>query len=261
MRARLHRPLAVVLDRGRSRRSRARRRPSPAARARRRRRRPCRPGRSGRSCGCARRRRRAPSSPAAGARLRACRAARPPRRPRGSTHRPARSASASSPDGERAGQRPARSPERRDHRASRRLSPPPATRAKMSTVMKPDAQEVLRHLQLLGVLVDERQRGVGGREAVRVHHAVACCRDRSTRPAACGSRRRSAALRRVVERARALARDAARLPVVVVVEAAEPAVGVDRHVEVHLVAGGAELGGLSRMNGFMKVSRCGSGSR
>ncbi len=45
----------------------------------------------------------------------------------------------------------------------------------------------------------------------------------------------------IVERPRALARDAGRLPVVVVVEAAEPAIVVHRHVEVHLVADRAEL--------------------
>ena len=48
-------------------------------------------------------------------------------------------------------------------------------------------------------------------------------------------------LRRVVERARALSGDAAGLPVVVLVEAANPAVVIDRHVEVHLVARRTEL--------------------
>ncbi len=48
-------------------------------------------------------------------------------------------------------------------------------------------------------------------------------------------------LRRVVERARALPRDSAGLPVVVVVEPAHPAVAVHRHVQMHLVAGRAEL--------------------
>ena len=43
-------------------------------------------------------------------------------------------------------------------------------------------------------------------------------------------------LRRVVERARALPGDAAGLPVVVLVEAADPAVAVHRHVEMDLVA-------------------------
>ena len=48
-------------------------------------------------------------------------------------------------------------------------------------------------------------------------------------------------LRRIVERARALPGNSAGLPVVVFVEAAEPAIVIHRHVEVHLVAGGAEL--------------------
>src|SRR5258708_13122181 len=49
-------------------------------------------------------------------------------------------------------------------------------------------------------------------------------------------------LLRIVERSRALAGDAAGLPVVVVVEAALPAVAVHRNVEMDFVAGGAELG-------------------
>ncbi len=48
-------------------------------------------------------------------------------------------------------------------------------------------------------------------------------------------------LGRVVEGSRPEAGDAARLPVVVVVEATDPPVVVHRHVEVDLVAGGAEL--------------------
>ena len=49
-------------------------------------------------------------------------------------------------------------------------------------------------------------------------------------------------LRRVVERSCALARHAAGLPRVVVVEAAEPPVVVHRHIEMHLVTRRAELG-------------------
>ena len=68
-------------------------------------------------------------------------------------------------------------------------------------------------------------------------------------------------LGRVVERAGAEAGDAARLPVVVLVEAADPAVVVDRLVEVDLVAGGAERRRVTpRKKGLMKVRRCGSGS-
>ena len=51
-------------------------------------------------------------------------------------------------------------------------------------------------------------------------------------------------LGRVVERSRALPGNSAGLPVVVFVEAAEPAVVVHRHIEMHFVARGAELSGL-----------------
>ena len=54
-------------------------------------------------------------------------------------------------------------------------------------------QELLGDAELLVVAVHERQRGVGRREAVRVHLAVASPPGRSTPPAACGSRRTSAA--------------------------------------------------------------------
>ena len=53
--------------------------------------------------------------------------------------------------------------------------------------------------------------------------------------------------RRIVERSRALSRDAGRLPVVVLVEAANPAIAVDRDVEVHLVARRTEFSGLLAM--------------
>jgi hypothetical protein len=46
---------------------------------------------------------------------------------------------------------------------------------------------------------------------------------------------------RIVKRASAESGDAAGLPVVVVVEAAHPTVVIHRHVEVNLVAGGAEI--------------------
>ena len=54
--------------------------------------------------------------------------------------------------------------------------------------------------------------------------------------------RAGAALRGIVERASALAGDAAGLPVVVIVEAAEPAEVVYRYVEMHFVTRGTELG-------------------
>ena len=63
---------------------------------------------------------------------------------------------------------------------------------------------------------------------------------------------------RVVEGTGALSRDPARLPVVVAVEAAQPAVVVHRAVEVHLVAGGAEGGavpGVERLQERLAVRR------
>src|SRR5207249_303391 len=54
-------------------------------------------------------------------------------------------------------------------------------------------------------------------------------------------------LRRIVKRTRALSRYAGRLPVVVVVEAAEPSIAVHRHVEMDLVARRAEFGSLLAM--------------
>ncbi len=102
--------------------------------------------------------------------------------------------------------------------------------------------EELDHLIELGlVVVGEGQGGVGGGEAVRVDHPVdvaGVVRD-DPRHVAVGAGLRA---RRVIEGAGAEAGDAARLPGVVFVEAAEPAVVVDRHVEVHLVTGGAHLG-------------------
>ena len=58
--------------------------------------------------------------------------------------------------------------------------------------------------------------------------------------------------RRIVERARALARRGRRLPVVVFVEAAEPAVVVDRFIEMDFVAGGAEFRRLLGVEAFEK---------
>ena len=107
----------------------------------------------------------------------------------------------------------------------------------------PVAQEVLHQLELLRVAVHEGQRRVGAGEAVRANEAV-------PRRRVVGRNERHVAVaaglgrRRVVERTRALPGDAGRLPVVVLVEAPDPAVLVDREVEVHLVARRAELGAL-----------------
>ncbi len=56
----------------------------------------------------------------------------------------------------------------------------------------------------------------------------------------------------IVERARALSGDAAGLPVVVIVEAANPAIVIDRHIEMDLVAAGAELRRLVSHEGLQK---------
>ena len=113
----------------------------------------------------------------------------------------------------------------------------------MSTEIWPSRRKSCDRLQLRRVAVDERKRGIRGGKSVRPDLAV--LRRRivrvDQRHVAVGALRR---LLRVVERARALARHAGRLPVVVVVESAEPAVAVHRHVEVNLVAARAELGRL-----------------
>ncbi len=104
-------------------------------------------------------------------------------------------------------------------------------------------QEALRVVELLLVLVHERQRGIGCDEAMRADESV----DFS---GIVGAHRRHVAIhailrmRRIVERTRAEAGNAAGLPVVVIVEAANPAVMVQRHVQVHLVARRAEVGGI-----------------
>ena len=110
----------------------------------------------------------------------------------------------------------------------------------------PIAEELLHRAQLLFVSVDERQRRVRAREAVRPDESVVRCRivrrDERHVATVAGLRRR-----RIVERARSLSRDAGRLPVVVLVEATDPAVVVHRDVEVHLVARRAEVGLLIRV--------------
>src|SRR5690349_21084849 len=70
-------------------------------------------------------------------------------------------------------------------------------------------------------------------------------------------------LRRIVERAGALARNPRCLPVVVFVEAAKPPVAVDRNVQMDLVTRRAELGGLVRVERLQKglAMRQGSGSQ
>ena len=48
-------------------------------------------------------------------------------------------------------------------------------------------------------------------------------------------------LRRIVERTRALPRNSTRLPIVVFVEAAEPAIMIDRNVEMNFVASWSKI--------------------
>ena len=112
--------------------------------------------------------------------------------------------------------------------------------AKISTVMKPDLQKLLDGLQLRLILIDVGHGRIGGGKAVRVNHAVAVARIVEGTSGMWQSAQPSD-LSRVVERARALAGNAAGLPVVVIVEAAHPAVVVHRHIQVHLVARRAEL--------------------
>ncbi len=95
---------------------------------------------------------------------------------------------------------------------------------------------------LLGVLVRVGERGIRRREAVRVNLAalIASFLRRFERHVAIRTR---LAFGRIVERARALAKSRS-LPVIVIVKAAEPAIVVDRNVEVNFVARRAELGRL-----------------
>ena len=92
-------------------------------------------------------------------------------------------------------------------------------------------------------MIDRRDRGVGGGEAVRMNHAVAIAGvvRRDLGHVAIGA---IGSFGRVVKRARALAGDSAGLPVVVVVEASDPAVVIDGLIEMDFVAGGAEFGFL-----------------
>src|SRR6516162_2781934 len=65
--------------------------------------------------------------------------------------------------------------------------------------------------------------------------------------------------RRVVKRTRTKARYPTRLPVVVLVEAAEPAIVVDRNVEMHLVARRAEFRRLAAHEGLEEDATVGLG--
>ena len=101
-------------------------------------------------------------------------------------------------------------------------------------------QKLLGGVQLRGVLIGVRHGHIRRGKAMRMDLALAVARILrcDQRHVAIRAGRR---LRRIVKRSRALSRHAARLPVVVIVEAAHPAVAVDRDVQVNLVAGGAIL--------------------
>ena len=101
-------------------------------------------------------------------------------------------------------------------------------------------EKVLHRLELRLIVIHERQSGVGRGEPMRADLPVLGGRivRRDARHVAIGTALRR---RRVIERACPLTRDAGRLPVVVVVEAAEPAIAVDRNIEMHLVTARTEL--------------------
>ena len=106
-------------------------------------------------------------------------------------------------------------------------------------------QEPFHFRDLLGVSVRRGDGGVRRRKTMGVNKAldVAKISGADQRHVAVHAVLR---LRRIIERPRALARHAARLPVVVVVEAANPAIVVHRNIQVHLVTGRAELRDLVR---------------
>ena len=142
-------------------------------------------------------------------------------------------------------------------RAARRLRPAVAGEGEDVHRHLAGAEEVAHRLELSVESEVGRKRGVGGREAVGTQQSVPrrriLPRDRGHVAVGAGLRRF-----RVVEGTGALSRDPARLPVVVAVEAAQPAVVVHRAVEVHLVAGGAEGGavpGVERLQERLAVRR------
>ena len=220
---------------------------APRARPTRRTRRRCRPGRSGRPCACAPRPRRAPTR-RAGAPRRPCRAAPiigatsrstvcdAPRLPPSSPTAKVLASRGSPPLGRAASRTPA-------------PGSSPGTRPKTSTLTTPSFRNscVIFSCSWSSFTNGSAVLAAGK----RCELTLPSCADRVVR----GDERHVAVgallrLRRVVERARALARHARGLPVVVVVEAAEPAVVVDRHVEVHLVARRAEVRGLLAVEGL-----------
>ena len=144
-----------------------------------------------------------------------------------------------------------------DHR---RLSPGAVHRRHREDIHGDESrfEKLLGGLQLPFVPLDGRDSRISRRETVRVDLALAIARVARSheRHVAIGA---SHGFVGVIEGARALAGDAAGLPIVVIVEPAKPAVIIHRRIQVHLVASGAKL--RSRMNGFRNVCRCGCGLR
>src|SRR5258708_9274934 len=95
-------------------------------------------------------------------------------------------------------------------------------------------QKLLADIELCSVLIDRGQRGVRPGEAVRmdVTCVIAIILRRNPRHVAIHAFLRMVG---VIEGASALPGDAACLPVVVLVEAANPTVAVHRHIEVTFV--------------------------
>ena len=106
---------------------------------------------------------------------------------------------------------------------------------------KARGQKLPRGVQLLLILVDVRHRHVRPREPVVMNLAVPGARvfRIHQRHVAIGT---GGGLGRVVEAPGPLAGNPRSLPVIVVVEAADPPVVVHRNIEMHLVAGRTELG-------------------
>ncbi len=101
-------------------------------------------------------------------------------------------------------------------------------------------QEILSQLELVGVLVRRGNGRVRPREAMRVYESADVAEVARMRPrhVAIGALLRSW---RIVERPCTLARYAAGLPVVVLIESANPAIVIHRHIEMDFVATGAEF--------------------
>ena len=104
-------------------------------------------------------------------------------------------------------------------------------------------QEVLSDFELLGIFIRCGHRGISAGKAMGMHLSVdvASVVRRGERHVAIRALRR---LGGIIERSRTLAGNAAGLPIVVLIEAAYPTIVVHRHIQVHLVAGGAELRSL-----------------